>query len=449
MEKMETQNKMAVMPMRRLIYTMALPLMMSLLVQSLYNIVDSIFVSRLSEQALTATSLVYPVQHLMIAVGVGTAVGLNALLSRLVGQKQPEQACRVATTGLVLMLATTLLFALAGLLFSGSLSRLMTEDAQLQQLCNAYMRICLIWCCGVFVQTYGQRLLQAVGDTLLSMVSLMIGACVNLILDPLLIFGLLGCPALGVRGAAIATVAGQWLSAASALLLNRWKNPVIHVRFRGYRFLWSDVKEIYRVGMPTIVMQAIGSVMNFAVNAVLLPVSSTAVAFFGVYYKLQNFLMMPMNGLGQAAIPIVGYNYGAGNYDRIRAAWKILLPTGLVFSLAATVVFLLFPGQLLSLFAAGGQMRAIGIPALRIVSVTFLCSTWTILCGYFASGLGNGVINMLSAALRQLVLLVPLLWLLLRFAGLPAAWFAFWVAEGAACVYSLLRTRLEMKKKGI
>ena len=333
---MNPKNKLAEMPIRPLLYTMAVPLMLSLLIQSLYNIVDSIFVARLSETALTAASLVYAIQFLMIAIGVGTAVGLNALLSRKLGQKKPEEACRAATTGLFLMLGTSLVFTLVGLLFSNQIAAALTNDPELQQLCREYLSVNLVFCWGIFLQTYGQRLLQAVGDTVLSMVSLIIGAVVNIILDPIMIFGLLGCPAMGIRGAAIATVIGQLIGAAAALWFNRVKNPVIHVRLKGYRFLWQDVADIYRVGLPTIVMQAIGSVMTFAVNGILLGVSSTAVAFFGIYYKLQNFLMMPVNGLGQAAIPVVGFNYGSGQSDRVKQAWKVLLPTGVVFALCGS-----------------------------------------------------------------------------------------------------------------
>ena len=432
---MNLKNKLAEMPIRPLLYTMAVPLMLSLLIQSLYNIVDSIFVARLSETALTAASLVYAIQFLMIAIGVGTAVGLNALLSRKLGQKKPEEACRAATTGLFLMLGTSLVFTLVGLLFSN-------------QLCREYLSVNLVFCWGIFLQTYGQRLLQAVGDTVLSMVSLIIDAVVNIILDPIMIFGLLGCPAMGIRGAAIATVIGQLIGAAAALWFNRVKNPVIHVRLKGYRFLWQDVADIYRVGLPTIVMQAIGSVMTFAVNGILLGVSSTAVAFFGIYYKLQNFLMMPVNGLGQAAIPVVGFNYGSGQSDRVKQAWKVLLPTGVVFALCGTAVFLLFPAQLLGLFSASDEMLAFGVPALRIISVTFLFAVTTILCGYFASGLGNGVVNMIGAALRQLVVLVPCLWLLIRTMGIERAWFAFWVSEVVACAYSLWATKKELRNKG-
>lgn len=415
---MNSKNKLAEMPIRPLLYTMAVPLMLSLLIQSLYNIVDSIFVARLSETALTAASLVYAIQFLMIAIGVGTAVGLNALLSRKLGQKKPEEACRAATTGLFLMLGTSLVFTLVGLLFSNQIAAALTNDSELQELCREYLSVNLVFCWGIFLQTYGQRLLQAVGDTVLSMISLIIGAVINIILDPIMIFGLLGCPAMGIRGAAIATVIGQLIGAAAALWFNRVKNPVIHVRLKGYRFLWQDVADIYRVGLPTIVMQTIGSVMTFAVN-----------------------------GLGQAAIPVVGVNYGSGQSDRVKQAWKVLLPTGVVFALCGTAVFLLFPAQLLGLFSASAEMLAFGVPALRIISVTFLFAVITILCGYFASGLGNGVVNMIGGALRQLVVLVPCLWLLIRTAGIDKAWFAFWVSEVVACAYSLWAVRKELRNK--
>ncbi|MDD5850342.1 MAG: MATE family efflux transporter [Firmicutes bacterium] len=441
------QNKMAVMPMKQLLVTMSVPLMMSLLIQSLYNIVDSMFVAGYSEQALTATTLVYPVQFLMIAVGVGTAVGLNALLSRKIGQKRVDDACRAATTGLVLVLVESLIFCLVGILGKQQVAGLLTDDPSLQADCLSYLSINLVWCWGLFLQTYAQRLLQAVGDTVLSMVSLIIGAGVNIILDPIMIFGYFGCPEMGVAGAAAATVIAQGASAAAALLFNRTKNPLIHVRLKGYVFRLKDVGDIFRVGLPTIVMQAIGSVMNFAANSILLSVSSTAVAAFGVYYKLQNFLMMPMNGLGQAAIPIAGFNLGAGNADRIRSLQKILTKAGIFFSIAATVVFLAIPGPLLSLFSAGEEMRAIGIPALRIISITFLFSTMTILWGYLASGLGNGVISMVAGALRQLIVLIPLMYVLTKVFGLPITWLAFWASEGTAFLYSLFAIRREVKKK--
>ncbi len=433
---MNTKNKLADMPIQPLLYTMAVPLMLSLLVQSLYNIVDSMFVAKLSETALTAASLVYSIQFLMIAVGVGTAVGLNALLSRKIGQHKTEEACQAATTGLLLMLITSLIFSAAGIFFSGTIASRLTSEPQLQKLCRQYLSINLVYCWGIFLQTYGQRLLQAVGDTILSMISLIIGAVLNIILDPIMIFGWFGCPAMGIKGAAIATVIGQIAGAIAALLFNRFKNPLIHVRFKNYHFDWRDVVDIYRVGLPTIIMQAIGSVMTFVVNSMLLSVSTTTVAFFGVYYKLQNFLMMPVNGLGQAAIPIVGYNYGAKRSERVHQTWKVLLPTGILIALCGTLIFCALPKQLLQLFSASPEMLELGIPALRIISISFVFAAVTILCGYFASGLGNGMVNMVSAAIRQLVLLIPCLWFFIKAFGISHGWYAFWIAETVACIYS-------------
>ena len=452
---MNSRNKLAKMPIRPLLYTMAVPLMLSLLVQSLYNIVDSIFVARLSETALTAASLVYSIQFLMIAVGVGTAVGLNALLSRKIGEHKNEEACQAATTGLFLMIITSLIFSAIGIFLSDTIANQMAVDPELQSLCKQYLSINLVYCWGIFLQPYGQRLLQAVGDTVLSMISLIIGAILNIILDPIMIFGLLGCPAMGIRGAAIATVIGQLVGAIAALLFNRFKNPIIHVHLKNYHFSWKDVADIYRVGLPTIIMQAIGSIMTFAVNSILLPISATSVAFFGIYYKLQNFLMMPINGLGQAAIPIVGYNYGDKKYSRVQQTWNILLPTGAVIALCGTIIFWCFPRQLLQLFSASQEMLTLGIPALRIISISFVLAAVTILCGYFSSGLGNGIINMISAAIRQLILLVPCLWIFIKISGISHGWYAFWIAEIVACIYSycmshkLLKTistyRLEVK----
>lgn len=433
---MNVKNKLAEKPIRPLLYTMAVPLMLSLLVQSLYNIVDSIFVARLSETALTAASLVYSIQFLMIAVGVGTSVGLNALLSRKIGEKKNEEACQAATTGLLLMIVTAILFSIVGLAFSDTIAAKMTSDSELQSLCSQYLSINLVYCWGIFLQTYGQRLLQAVGDTFLSMISLIVGAVLNIILDPIMIFGLLGCPAMGIRGAAIATVIGQMVGAVTALVFNRLRNPMIHVHLRNYHFRWQDVAAIYKVGLPTIIMQGIGSLMTFAVNTILLGISPTAVAFFGIYYKLQNFLMMPINGLGQAAIPIVGYNSGDKKFDRVRQTWNVLLPTGAILALCGTVIFLVFPKQLLSMFSASSEMLTLGIPALRIISLSFVFASITILCGYFASGLGNGVINMLGGAIRQLILLVPFIWLFTTVFGIRYAWFSFWIAEIVAFLYS-------------
>lgn len=441
------QNKLAAMPMKRLVCSMSLPLIFSLLVQSLYNIVDGIFVARLSEQALTATSLAYPVQILMVAVSVGTGVGASALISRKLGAGKREEANRLAATGLLLSVLSGLVFTVLGLCFAPSLSRALASDGETAALLETYLRVCMVFCMGIFVETMAQRLLQAVGNTFLSMVSLVVGALTNIILDPILIFGLLGCPAMGIFGAAVATVIGQWLGALTALVLNYFKNRDVRPSFEGTRPDGAEIRAIYRIGLPTIIMQAMGSVMVSAINAVLLPVSSTAVAFFGVYYKLQNFMFMPLNGLGQAAIPIVAYNYGAKNGGRIREALRLFLLVAVVIAVIGTLIFQLLPGQLLSLFAAGEEMRAIGIPALRIISVTFLMTALTTLIGYCASGLGNAVINMLGTGLRQVVLLIPCAILFLHLGGLGMVWYAMWVAEAAAAVYCIICLRREYIRK--
>ena len=441
------QNKMAVMPMGKLVFTMSLPLMISLLVQSLYNIVDGIFVARISEKALTATSLAYPIQILMVAVSVGTGVGVNALISRLLGARKHEEANCIATTGLVLSLICTAIFMLLGIFGVKFFVSMFTQDLETGALCESYLRICMIFCLGIFVETLAQRLLQAAGNTFLSMISLVVGALTNIILDPIMIFGLLGCPAMGIRGAAIATVIGQWMGAAVALVLNYLKNPEIRFAVKGYRLTLKDVASIYKVGFPTIIMQAMGSIMISTINGILMPISSTAVAFFGVYYKLQNFLMMPLNGLGQAAIPIVGFNYGAKNGSRVLQALKTMIPAAIVIALVGTGIFMAFPAQLLQLFAAGNEMLGIGIPALRIISVTFVFAAVTTILGYSASGLGNGVINMMGTALRQFLLLVPFVYLFATNGGVERIWYAFWISEGVAVVFSIFSVRREFAKK--
>ena len=433
---MNTKNKLSDTPIQLLLYSMAIPLMFSLIVQSLYNIVDSMFVAKLSEEALTATSLVYSIQFLMIAIGVGTAVGLNALLSKKIGEHKIEEACTVATTGLFLMLITSILFSIVGIFFSDTIATKLTTNLKLQKICRQYLSINLVFCCGIFLQTYGQRLLQAIGNTTLSMISLIIGAILNIILDPIMMFGLYGCPAMGIKGAAIATVIGQIAGAIAALFFNHKKNPLIHVHFKNYHFNKQDIFDIYRVELPTIIMQAIGSVMTLAVNTILLDVSTTTVAFFGIYYKLQNFLMMPINGLGQAVIPIVGYNYGAKKMDRVQQTWKILLPTGIIIALCGTIIFFIFGQPLLLLFSASQEMLNFGVSALRIISISFVFGAITILCGYFSSGLGNGVINMVGSAIRQLVILIPCLYVFIQTIGISYCWYAFWISEVIACIYS-------------
>ena len=439
------QNKMGVMPIKKLLLTMAIPLMLSLVVQSLYNIVDSIFVARLSEKALTATSLAYPVQILMIALSVGTGVGINALISRLLGAGKRDEVGKAAATGIVLAILSAALFMIVGLVGAQKIAHGLTANEEIAELCGQYLFICMVFCYGIFLETVAQRFLQASGRTTLSMVSLIVGAVTNIILDPIMIFGYLGCPAMGIRGAAIATVIGQWVGAAVALLLNRFMNPDVQVSFKGFKLEGSMVAAIYKVGFPTIIMQAMGSIMNFGINGML--ANATAVAFFGVYYKLQNFLFMPMNGLGQACLPIVGFNYGAKQGERIKETVRTGMTWGIGIGIVGTILFMAIPGPLLRLFNASEDMLAIGIPAVRIICVTFaLCSVTTIL-GMCASGLSNGVVNMLGTGIRQVILLLPCFAILLKTVGLPGAWFAMWIAEICAMLYVLWAMRQELRRK--
>ncbi len=446
---MNENNKMATMPMPRLVLNMSLPLMVSLLVQSLYNIVDSMFVARIGEDALTAVSLAFPIQILMIAVSVGTSVGINSLLSRSIGAKQESATKNIATTGMLLAIAGALVFMFLGLTCVGLFVRLFTDDEVIGAYCRQYLSICMLLCLGTFIGTMFQRFLQAVGDTFDSMITLVAGAVCNLILDPIMIFGLLGFPALGIRGAAVATVIGQWLTAVLAVVLNAKRNPVVKVGLKGFRFEKNHVLQIYKVGLPTIVTQALGSVMLTLVNGILISFSSTAVAFFGVYYKLQSFLFMPMNGLGQAAIPIVGYCYGANLPERIRSMYKVMIPVAVVISLVLSVVFFAIPGPLLSAFSASEEMLALGVPALRIIAFTFVFGAVTIILGYSQSGMGNGVVNMLGTALRQVIILVPCIWLFSRFFGVGYAWWAFWISEVIAMLYAVWASLRVLHQRGV
>ena len=442
---MRKENKMGVMPVPRLVLTMSVPIMISMLVQSMYNIVDSIFVARISEAALTATSLAYSAQILQIAVAVGTGVGMNALVSRKLGAKDFAGANEAATTGLLLTVLSSLIFVLWGLTGSRAFIRAFIDDPVILDYGTAYLQICQVWATGIFLGTFFQRLLQATGRTLSSMFAQMAGAVVNLILDPILIFGYFGCPAMGIAGAAIATVIGQWAAALLGLILHRSLNREVRFVFRGFRLKKEHIAAIYRVGAPTILTQAFGSIMVALMNLVLIVFSSTAVAFFGVYFKLQSFLFMPLNGLGQGSLPIVGFNYGARNLPRIEQTWKTTVRFGLFLAAIGAVVFLALPGQLLDAFSASADMKALGIPALRIICIGFLPASVTMMIGYAVSGLGNGMVNLISTALRQCVVLIPLVYFFGRLGGIDVIWFSFWIAEACAAIYAAVQLRCRMK----
>ena len=434
----ENRNKLGTMPIPRLVANVSLPLMVSMLVQSLYNIVDGIFVARISTEALTATSLAYPMQLVMIAVSVGTGVGVNALLSRRLGQRDAKGASAAATNGLLLSLLCTVVFMGIGLTCLPAFFRVFTQDAVLAALGEEYLSICMLFCLGIFMATMGERLLQATGNTFASMLAQSFGAVINIVLDPILIFGWLGLPAMGIRGAAIATVIGQWGAAAAALLLNHYKNREVHFDFRGFRPDAAVIGLIYKVGAPTIVVQMTSSLMLIGMNKLLLPFSAIAVAVFGVYYKLQTFVYMPVSGLAQGLIPIVGYNLGARRIDRARQAYRLAAVVAAIIMAAGTLVFELFPEWLLSLYNADAEMLRLGVPALRIIGATFVPMSFTVVTGFACSGAGSGLANMVGALLRQLVVLLPVAWLLARFSGVDAVWFAFWASELVAAAVAAL-----------
>jgi putative MATE family efflux protein len=444
-------NKLGTMPVPKLVITMAVPLMVSLLVQSLYNIVDGIFVGMISEEAFTATSLAYPVQLLMVAVAVGTGVGVNAVVSRMVGARNRQGADMTATTGLVLSLIGAAVFVLFGLFGLRLYIRLCSGSESALAMCMSYLKICCVFCLGIFLSTLGQRLLQAIGDSFLSMVSLVAGAVANIILDPVLIFG---CN-LGIEGAAIATVIGQWLSAVLALVFNYRTNHEVGFSFKGFKLSKEFIVPIYKVGLPTILTQAMGAIMLFSMNAILGALltgvssdgtanSAPAISFFGAYYKLQSFLYMPIMGLGQAAIPIVGFNYGAKNSQRIAETIKTAVPVAVGIALLGTILFELIPGPLLGMFSASPAALAIGVPGLRIIAVTFAFGAVTTVLGYTCSGLGNGMVNMLGTMLRQFIPLIPLAYLFGRIGGVNMIWYSLWICEALAFVVSVIYTRHEI-----
>ena len=433
---------MGVQPIGRLLASMAIPMMLSMLVQALYNVVDSVFVSRISENALNAVSLAFPLQNLMIAVGAGTAVGINALLSRSLGEKKQEMADRAAGTGIFLSLCNAVAFALIGIFLSRAFFMSQAKSVpEIVEMGTAYTRICLGLSVGLFCQFCFERLLQSTGRTVLAMATQMIGAVINIVLDPVFIFGLCGMPRLGVTGAAVATVLGQFVGALLAILLNLKRNPDIHIRLRLIRPDRRVAKEIYRVGVPSIVMQSIGSVMTFGMNKILFVFTPTDTAVFGAYFKIQSFIFMPVFGLNNGMLPIISYNYGAARMDRVKRTVKLTICTAVCIMTAGFAVFQLAPATLLALFDASAEMTAIGVPALRIISISFLLAGFCIISGSVCQAIGNPLYSMVVSICRQLVVLLPAAWLLAQTGRLELVWWSFPIAEIASVTLSTIFLR--------
>ena len=440
------ENKMGVQPVGRLLAGMAIPMMISMLVQALYNVVDSVFVSRISENAFNAVGLAFPLQNLMIAVGAGTAVGINALLSRSLGEKKQDMADRAAGTGIFLSLCSAVVFALIGIFLSRPFFMAQAKTVpEIVEMGTAYTRICLGLSVGLFCQFCFERLLQSTGRTMLSMVTQLIGAIINIILDPVFIFGLCGMPKMGVTGAAVATVLGQFVGALLAILLNLKYNPEIRIRLRLIRWDKPVVREIYRVGVPSIVMQSIGSVMTFGMNKILFVFTPTATAVFGAYFKIQSFIFMPVFGLNNGMLPIISYNYGAARMDRVKRTVRLTICTAVCIMTVGFAVFQLAPATLLTLFDDSAEMTAIGVPALRIISISFLLAGFCIIAGSVCQAIGNPLYSMMVSICRQLVVLLPAAWLLAQSGRLELVWWSFPIAEIASFTLSAIFLRRTMR----
>ena len=436
------ENKMGVLPVGRLLASMAVPMMISMLVQAMYNVVDSVFVSRISENALNAVSLAFPPQNLMIAVGAGTAVGINALLSRSLGEKRQDMADRAAGTGIFLSLCNAVVFACIGIFLSRAFFMAQAKSVpEIVEMGTAYTRICLGLSVGLFSQFCFERLLQSTGRTVLAMTTQLVGAVINIVLDPVFIFGLCGMPRLGVTGAAVATVLGQMVAAVLAIVMNLKKNPDIHIRPRLIRWDKTVAREIYRVGVPSIVMQSIGSVMTFGMNKILFVFTPTATAVFGAYFKIQSFIFMPVFGLNNGMVPIISYNYGAARPDRVWKTVRLTIFTAVGIMCLGFLAFQTIPDVLLSLFDASAEMTAIGVPALRTISISFLLAGFCIIAGSVCQAIGNPLYSMVVSVCRQLVVLLPAAWLLSRTGRLELVWWAFPIAEIASVTLSSIFLR--------
>lgn len=446
-DSVAAENKMGVMPVGKLLLSMSVPMMISMLVQALYNIVDSMFVAQLNENALTAVSLAFPIQNLMIAVGTGTGVGVNALVSRSLGEKNTEHANKAANNGVYLSLFSFLAFALLTGFFGKIFFQVQTKDAQIISYGADYVRIVGIMSFGIFFQFIFERLLQSTGKTLYTMVTQSLGAIINIILDPIMIFGLFGFPRMEVAGAALATVVGQIEAASLAFWFNVRKNKELHISITKYRLSGIVVKQIYSVGIPSIIMASIGSVMTFGMNKILMAFTSTATAVFGVYFKLQSFIFMPVFGLNNGLVPIAAYNYGARKPNRIMKSIKLSIIYAEAIMFVGVLIFQFFSADLLGIFNASDSMLEIGVPALRIISLSFLLAGFGIVCSSVFQALGHGMLSLIVSVLRQLVVLLPAAFILSRTGGLSVIWWAFPIAEIFAGVISFIFIRHVYRKE--
>ena len=433
------ENKMGIMPIGKLVFNMSLPMMVSMMVQALYNIVDSIFVAKLSENALTAVSLAFPLQTLLIAVATGTGVGMNALLSKSLGEKDFKKANKTATNAAFIYAVSYIIFLILGFTVVKPFyrSQVGSADAEIMTMGVDYLSTVMIFSFGIFTQVFFERLLTSTGRTIFSMTSQLSGAVTNIILDPILIFGMFGAPKMGVTGAAVATVIGQCVAGLVAGTCNHKFNHEVRFQFKGFKPDFKIIGTIYAVGIPSIIMQSIGSVMTYCMNRILIEFSSTATAVFGVYFKLQSFFFMPVFGLNNGITPIIAYNYGARQRKRMVKTIKVSLVTAFCLTFIGFVLFESIPQALLGLFNASNDMLKIGVPALRTIGVHYLIAWFCIIAGTVFQALGKAVFSMVVSIMRQLVVLVPAAYLLAKFGGLHMVWWSFPIAEVMSFIVSL------------
>lgn len=436
---METikENKMASTPMLKLIISMSLPSMFSMLIQSLYNIVDSMYVAYSSQAALTAVSLAFPVQMLLVAVSVGTGIGINSLVSRRLGEKRFAEANSAATHGVLLAIASWVLFVILGALFIEPYFSMLDASAEVKEMAITYTSIVVFVSIGSFLEVNLEKTLQATGNMIYPMLFQLVGAVTNIILDPIFIFGFLGVPAMGIAGAAIATVAGQIVAMIFAVIIVFTKSHDVHITFKKFRINWTTIKDIYIVGVPSIVMQAIGSVLTTALNWILIGFSEAAVSVFGIYYKLQSFVFMPVFGLTHGVMPIMGYSYGARNKKRLLSALKYGCIIAVIIMAVGMVIFMTIPELLLMIFNATDEILAIGVPALRTISLCFMAAAIGIMFSTLFQALGLGFNSLLVSLLRQIIILLPAAYLLSKI-SLDAVWYAFVIAEFFSLIASIL-----------
>ena len=440
-------NKMGTMPIGRLMMSMSLPAMFSMIINALYNIVDSIFVGMIGEPALAAVTLVFPIQMLMIAVGVGTGVGLNSLIARRLGERKFLEANIAASHGMLLSLLNWVIFAAFGLIFTQPFVRAFSDSPDIVSYGTKFCFIITVFSLFMMIQINLEKIMQATGNMILPMISSLTGAIINIILNPILILGLLGAPRMGVAGSATASIIGQFTAMTLLLIFFFSRKHEVRISFRGFRINWSVLRNIYGVGLPSILMQAIGSVMLVGLNSILIRFSDAAVAVLGIYFRLQSFIFMPVFGLTQGSLPIFGYNFGAKNRERLIEAFKMSLKIAVGIMAVGILIFQIFPVPLLKMFSASPEMIHIGVRALRMISTCFIFAAIGIMASTLFQATGHGTLSLYVSLLRQLVLILPLAWLLAHFIGLDFVWMAFPMAELFSLTASLFFLRYIYKKE--